>query len=102
MSILDGKLVSSTSGGEISLKGVNWFGFNCQGIGMVSSLDKNNITIAVDFKTIVLRMKLLGFNCVRLPFSFQVVPLQIPGLSFSRAAVQHAVKWPGSTTGGAV
>ncbi len=45
----------------------------------VQGLNKNQDTLTVDFKTIVWRMKLLGFNAVRLPFSFQVgftLPLQ--------------------------
>ena len=72
LSIVDGKFMSAANGSDpVVLKGVNWYGFNCQNVGMFSALDKNNTTIAVDFKAIVLRMKLLGLNAVRIPFSFQ-------------------------------
>lgn len=38
---------------------------------MVDGLDAGNGTwLAADFATIVYRMKLLGFNAVRLPFRF--------------------------------
>ena len=32
----------------------------------------NGTTLTTDFKVIAQRMKLLGFNAIRLPFSFQV------------------------------
>ncbi len=39
---------------------------------MVDGLDAGNATwLAADFATNVFRMKLLGFNAVRLPFSFK-------------------------------
>lgn len=51
LSILDGNFMSTASGLDpVVLKGVNWFGFNCQHIGMVFALDKNNTTIAIDFR----------------------------------------------------
>ena len=63
---------------SVELKGCNWFGFNVRdGTGMLTGLwgpnsdNRKNTALSMDFKTIVLRMKLLGFNTVRLPFSFQ-------------------------------
>ena len=51
------------------MQGINWFGFNnastmLDGLWGQSPLSK-------DFATVVLRLKLLGFNAIRLPFSFQ-------------------------------
>jgi hypothetical protein len=43
---------------------------------MVDGLDAGNSTwIAADFATVVYRLKLLGFNAVRLPFSFNDLDL---------------------------
>lgn len=43
---------------------------------MVDGLDAGNSTwIAADFATVVYRLKLLGFNAVRLPFSFSDLEL---------------------------
>lgn len=53
----------------IALKGVNWFGFNNGGT-MVDGL-WGGPGLMSDFATVVWRQKLLGFNAVRLPFSFQ-------------------------------
>ena len=61
--ILDGH------GNPVQLKGVNWFGFN-NGDTMVDGLWQTPDPLAFDFATIVYRMQLLGFNAIRLPFSF--------------------------------
>lgn len=69
------------NGDYVDLKGVNWYGFNTEDDCMVSGVwvDRQNAQgdyrkdgLASDFKTIVWRMKLLGFNAVRLSFSFRV------------------------------
>lgn len=62
----------------ITLKGLNWFGFNNQQT-MVDGLWSGGYAAATDFSTIVLRMKLLGFNTVRLPFTFS--NLELPTMS---------------------
>lgn len=63
-----GDRIINSNGEEVQLKGVNWFGFN-NGSTMVDGL-WNSGALASDFATIVYRMQLLGFNAVRLPFSF--------------------------------
>ena len=55
----------------VMLQGVNWFGFETSAT-MVAGLWAGSSSLTQDFKTIVWRMKLLGFNSVRLPFSFEV------------------------------
>ena len=70
-------LFEDANGAHVELKGCNWFGFNVDdGTGMLTGMWGHNNSgknaLSMDFKTIVLRMKLLGFNTVRLPFSFQV------------------------------
>ena len=55
----------------VLLQGVNWFGFETSAT-MVAGLWAGSSSLTQDFKTIVWRMKLLGFNAVRLPFSFKV------------------------------
>lgn len=54
----------------IELKGVNWFGFNNQST-MVDGIWGGPDSLSYDFATVVHRMQLLGFNAVRLPFSFK-------------------------------
>lgn len=53
------------------LQGVNWFGFN-NGQTMLDGLwaGYTNATLG-DFPTVLKRIKLLGFNGLRLPFTFQ-------------------------------
>lgn len=55
------------------LQGINWFGFETSST-MVAGLWAGSTSLTQDFKTIVWRIKLLGFNAVRLPFSFNVRP----------------------------
>lgn len=55
--------------GGFIFRGINWFGFN-NGQTMVDGLWAGGSAIATDFNTIVYRLRLLGFNSVRLPFTF--------------------------------
>ena len=52
------------------MQGVNWFGFETSAT-MVAGLWAGSSSLTQDFKTVVWRFKLLGFNAVRLPFSFK-------------------------------
>jgi len=65
---VDGTNIVDDSGAVLKLKGFNWFGFNNGGT-MVDGLWSSD-ALASDFATVVRRQKLLGFNAVRLPFSF--------------------------------
>ena len=67
----------------VELKGVNWFGFNdnfqdpndgFKISGMLTAMEgpDNATALTTDFKVVAQRMKLLGFNAIRLPFSFEV------------------------------
>lgn len=53
------------------LQGINWFGFN-NGQTMLDGLwsGYQNATLG-DFPTVLKRLKLLGFNGIRMPFTFQ-------------------------------
>lgn len=64
-----GNQIYDSEGNLVNLKGVNWFGFNNQDT-MVDGLWGGADSIAFDFATVVYRMQLLGFNAIRLPFSF--------------------------------
>ena len=70
VSIRDGKL-SGTDGNPLKMKGINYFGFETLGGSMVDGLWISGTSLTGDFATIVYRLKLLGFNAVRLPFSFK-------------------------------
>lgn len=53
------------------LQGINWFGFN-NGQTMVDGLWAGYQAASTgDFPTVLKRIKLLGFNGLRLPFTFQ-------------------------------
>lgn len=59
--------IVDASGNIVKLKGINWFGFNN---GDMLNGMWNYDGLSGDFETTVLRLKALGFNAVRLPFSF--------------------------------
>ena len=102
---LKGSNIEDKSGNVVKIKGFNWFGFN-NGQTMVDGLWSNN-PLSGDFATVVRRQKLLGFNGVRLPFSFK--DLDKSPRSFviqncsppSDQAVAESVTPPGSSTAGA-
>jgi len=56
-------------GRPVAIHGFNYFGFN-NGQTMLDGLWSNN-ALSGDFATVVRRQKLLGFNSVRIPFSFK-------------------------------
>lgn len=64
-----GTQILNSDGHPVELKGINWFGFN-NGDTMVDGLWAGPDSLSMDFATVVYRMQLLGFNAVRLPFSF--------------------------------
>lgn len=57
------------TGRAFEFHGVNWFGFGNKQT-MVDGLWIGGSSVASDFFSIVYRIKLLGFNSVRLPFTF--------------------------------
>ncbi len=67
---VQGTTLTGVDGNALTLKGLNWFGFETQGGSMVDGLWEGSSSITLDFPTIVSRFQLLGFNAVRLPFSF--------------------------------
>lgn len=93
-----GNQILNSEGQLVELKGVNWFGFNNQST-MVDGLWGGPDSLSYDFATVVHRMQLLGFNAVRLPFSFkdlfQTSPRnyvqygQIASLSHIQKSVKH-------------
>lgn len=54
---------------NFKFKGINWFGFNNDQT-MVDGLWSGGSQMATDFNTIVYRIKLIGFNSIRLPFTY--------------------------------
>lgn len=61
-------------GKEIKIRGINWFGFNNKQT-MVDGLWAGKSAFATDFNIIVYKLKLLGFNAIRLPFTFNDLDL---------------------------
>ena len=59
--------IIDANGNVIQLKGINWFGFNNS--DMLNGM-WNYDGLSGDFEVTVRRLKALGFNAVRLPFSF--------------------------------
>ncbi|RYF08132.1 MAG: hypothetical protein EOO40_08025, partial [Deltaproteobacteria bacterium] len=68
LAVARGQLVDG-SGKTVSLHGFNWFGFNNGGT-MVDGV-WGGPAVGLDFATVAYRQQLLGFNAVRLPFSFK-------------------------------
>lgn len=66
LTTLNGQIVDK-NGQVITLKGINWFGFNNS--DMLNGM-WNYDGLSGDFETTVRRLKALGFNAVRLPFVF--------------------------------
>lgn len=64
----------STSGGKVDayFKGICWFGFN-NAYKMLSDLYAGNDSMTKDFRTVVWRIKSLGFNAVRIGFNFDTL-----------------------------
>ena len=65
-----GAQIVDSSGEPVYLRGAAWPGFQ-NGTTMAEVSWNDPESIASDFATLVHRMKLLGFNAVRLPFSFK-------------------------------
>ncbi|KAI8465992.1 MAG: hypothetical protein J3K34DRAFT_435184 [Monoraphidium minutum] len=117
-----GRFVSTETGGDVVLRGINWYGWSvgqfnvdglwafcddnftdssppCQQDGEIpphfpfpaigpEGIEKlggikfwGKRTMTNDFATVVYRMKLLGFNTIRLPFSFADLNADIPAPS---------------------
>ena len=73
-------------GNDFSFTGISWFGFDSRN-GMLGGLDKETGTSSAhpewnypdtamvrDWQLVAKRIKLLGFNAIRLPFAFTVSP----------------------------
>ena len=58
------------SGNVVSLHGIAWYGFGDASTAMVEGLSNGYDSQTQDFATVVVRMKALGFNTIKLPFSF--------------------------------
>lgn len=59
-----------TDKAPITFKGINWSGFET-GTTMVGGLTYGTTALTEEFGTVLYRIQLLGFNTIRLPFSFQ-------------------------------
>jgi aryl-phospho-beta-D-glucosidase BglC (GH1 family) len=77
LSIHDGK-VFDQKGDPFTFQGVSWFGFEGSG-GLFDGLDKADgfghdldSALVRDWKVVAARIKLLGFNSIRMPFAFSV------------------------------
>lgn len=83
-----------------AFRGINWFGFNNKQT-FVDGLYVGGSSLGSDFATIVYKLRLLGFNSVRLPFVFLDLDLPLKSQSYpcnkignySRVA-EHA-RWKG-------
>lgn len=85
-----GHQIVEQDGTPIELKGVNWFGFNNQST-MVDGLWNPGTSLSYDFATAAYRMKLLGFNAVRLPFSFKDL-YEVPPRNFAQNCTLSTVE----------
>ncbi|CAL5222763.1 g5175 [Coccomyxa viridis] len=80
LSVSNGQLFG-TDGRPVTFKGINWFGFETANT-LVDGLWQGPTALTQDFGTVAYRIQLLGFNAIRLPFSFQVL-LNTSPISFT-------------------
>ncbi|KAL3148715.1 hypothetical protein ABBQ38_014128 [Trebouxia sp. C0009 RCD-2024] len=57
----------------VTMHGIAWYGFGNPGTDMVEGLQAAGDSQVEDFATVVFRMKALGFNTIKLPFSFDTL-----------------------------
>ena len=74
LSVSNGQLFG-TDGRPVTFKGINWFGFETANT-LVDGLWQGPTALTQDLQTVAYRISLLGFNAIRLPFSFQVSALK--------------------------
>ena len=97
----DGNIIGP-DGKTLNLHGVNYFGFD-DGNTMLDGLWAGSDQLTLDFATIVYRLQLLGFNSVRLPFSFQNIYNAAPKSqtqtcsAVTDSAILSSVTYPGKT-----
>ncbi|KAK9839537.1 hypothetical protein WJX81_008252 [Elliptochloris bilobata] len=99
--------IIGVDGQPLNIRGINWFGFETSAT-MTAGLWAGSTSLTADFATVIWRMQLLGFNTVRLPFSFQVL-FNIAPVSYTSActhatnnAVRNSVVPPGITVPGGI
>ena len=70
-------VIYDAKGERFAFQGVSWFGFDLNS-GMLDGLNKAfqnkdmNTGLVRDYKVVAARIKLLGFNTIRVPFAFSV------------------------------
>jgi aryl-phospho-beta-D-glucosidase BglC (GH1 family) len=84
------RLVNARNNKVVSLRGLNWFGFNV-GMGMVDGLWAGGTAAATDFALITYQLRLLGYNAVRLPFTWK--DLNMDPRSFDKDCSPVTVEW---------
>ncbi|WIA19208.1 hypothetical protein OEZ86_005581 [Tetradesmus obliquus] len=84
------RLVNARNNKVVSLRGLNWFGFNV-GMGMVDGLWAGGTAAATDFALITYQLRLLGYNAVRLPFTWK--DLNMDPRSFDKDCSPVTVDW---------
>ena len=91
-----------STGAAVVLHGINWFGFD-DSASMMLEGSTQPTALAGDFPTVVWRLKGLGFNAVRLPFSFALLampvskPMAVPCTLPSAAEVAASITPPGGS-----
>ena len=70
LSTSDGQIMDG--GNQVAIWGVNWPGFETSDWSFLQGLwTQDNLTN--DLRTVAWRIQLLGFNTIRIPFSFKVM-----------------------------
>lgn len=97
VSVAGGKLLG-VDGAPLALKGINYFGFETVGGSMLDGLWISSTSLTGDFATIVYRIQLLGFNAVRIPFSFKNLYGGAPPTSFTQACATDSLQTVAAAT----
>eukprot|EP00879_Flechtneria_rotunda_P005895 GHRR01006201.1.p1 GENE.GHRR01006201.1~~GHRR01006201.1.p1 ORF type:complete len:485 (+),score=144.84 GHRR01006201.1:175-1629(+) len=90
LKMVGNRLVNALNNKHVSIRGINWFGFNV-GMGFVDGLWAGGTAAATDFALITYQLRLLGYNAVRLPFTWKDLLMTPKSLDKDCSAV--SVDW---------
>lgn len=95
LSTSDGRIMAG--GEQVAFRGVNWPGFETSDWSFLQGLwTDDNLTN--DIRTVAWRIRLLGFNTIRIPFSFKVRACNSRRLSSCTARIMYLCSFSTGTT----
>jgi aryl-phospho-beta-D-glucosidase BglC (GH1 family) len=90
-------IIINEKGNPQELKGLNWFGFNNTQT-LLDGLYAGDSNLTLDVSTVASRMRALGFNAIRLPFSFKDFALKTKDWTRQGCKIADAATFRSSVT----